>query len=422
MSRAVAIEAEGLGKRYELGRRRGASGGSLREALTEGAREALRAFRGTLSPKRDRRGPSAIWALKDVDLTVQRGEVLGIIGHNGAGKSTLLKILSRITTPTAGRARIHGRVGSLLEVGTGFHRELTGRENIYLNGAILGMTRSEIAAKFDEIVDFAGVEEFVDTPIKRYSSGMGLRLGFAVAAHIEPEVLLVDEVLAVGDLEFQRKCLGQMQRVTREGGRTILFVSHNLYAIQSISDRVAWFHQGRLHRLGDPGKVIAAYRRAADDDDGTHREAEDLDSAEVQIDSVLVNGVATRYLHLDHRQDLRLELSFTVRKSVDISLGASLHGPGGVYLSGLSTMLEGRTYQLEPGHHRAGVVFPGLALAAGAFTVNLTIMSGTGNHFYARRVPAITIASEILPTFDGLLEVQHDWIEPRLEASTRPPR
>jgi lipopolysaccharide transport system ATP-binding protein len=199
-----------------------------------------------------------LWALRDVSFTVEQGEVLGIIGKNGAGKSTLLKILSRVTAPTSGAIKVKGRIASLLEVGTGFHPELTGRENVYLNGAILGMTRQEVTRKFDEIVDFAEVEKFIDTPVKRYSSGMYVRLAFAVAAHLDPEILVVDEVLAVGDVAFQKKCLGKMGEVAREG-RTVLFVSHNMAAIQSLCTRVFWLHQGQTLKLGVTEDVVTAY-------------------------------------------------------------------------------------------------------------------------------------------------------------------
>ncbi|MBM4032652.1 MAG: ABC transporter ATP-binding protein [Planctomycetes bacterium] len=203
--------------------------------------------------------PDAFWALKDVSFEVHQGEVLGIIGRNGAGKTTLLKILSRITEPTEGRARIRGRVASLLEVGTGFHPELTGRENIYLNGAILGMSRAEITRKFDEIVAFAEIERFIDTPVKRYSSGMYVRLAFAVAAHLEPEILLVDEVLAVGDAEFQRKCLGRIQSITSADARTVLFVSHNMAAVEAITNRAAVLERGRVTFLGERTRAIQHY-------------------------------------------------------------------------------------------------------------------------------------------------------------------
>ena len=199
-----------------------------------------------------------LWALKDVSFTVEQGEVLGIIGRNGAGKSTLLKILSRVTAPTSGRIRVKGRVASLLEVGTGFHPELTGRENVYLNGAILGMTRQEVTRKFDEIVDFAGVEKFIDTPVKRYSSGMYVRLAFAVAAHLDPEILVVDEVLAVGDAEFQKKCLGKMGEVA-QGGRTVLFVSHNMAAVQNLCRRGLLIKNGRAIYFDEISKCVDEY-------------------------------------------------------------------------------------------------------------------------------------------------------------------
>ncbi|HEY9282202.1 MAG TPA: ABC transporter ATP-binding protein, partial [Pyrinomonadaceae bacterium] len=203
-----------------------------------------------------------LWALRDVSFEVRPGEVIGIIGRNGAGKSTLLKVLSRITEPTAGRVELYGRVGSLLEVGTGFHQELTGRENIYMNGAILGMKRAEIERQFDQIVAFSEVERFIDTPVKHYSSGMFMRLAFAVAAHLEPEILIVDEVLAVGDANFQKKCLGKMGTVAREG-RTVLFVSHNLTAMQGLCSRVVWLHEGRVAADGPTGEVISEYLRTS---------------------------------------------------------------------------------------------------------------------------------------------------------------
>jgi homopolymeric O-antigen transport system ATP-binding protein len=251
----TAIHVEHLSKRYRLGQRE--RYGALRDTIAELASAPFRRL-GAVGGRGVARAQDSIWALRDVSLDVKHGEVLGVIGHNGAGKSTLLKILSRITEPTEGRAEVFGRVGSLLEVGTGFHPELTGRENIYLNGAILGMKRSEIARRFDEMVAFAEVERFIDTPVKRYSSGMYLRLAFAVAAHLEPEILLVDEVLAVGDAAFQKKCLGRMGDVAREG-RTVLFVSHNLPSIEKLCNRVIVIDGGRITMHGDPVTCIAAY-------------------------------------------------------------------------------------------------------------------------------------------------------------------
>jgi lipopolysaccharide transport system ATP-binding protein len=245
----TAIQIEHLSKQYHIGRAQ-VRHDTLRDALVAGLRRLGR---------RDRQSENAnIWALDDVSLSVPRGQIVGVIGRNGAGKSTLLKILSRVTEPTRGEAKIYGRVGSLLEVGTGFHPELTGRENIYLNGALLGMTRAEIERKFDAIVAFSEIAKFLDTPVKRYSSGMYVRLAFAVAAHLEPEILLIDEVLAVGDVAFQKKCLGKMSDVSR-AGRTVLFVSHNMTAIQNLCSRAILLRKGHLVLDGPVDEVIGAY-------------------------------------------------------------------------------------------------------------------------------------------------------------------
>jgi lipopolysaccharide transport system ATP-binding protein len=264
MSTAV-IHGEGLGKRY----RRGAMivDPGLRHALDRFVKSPLSVFR--------RAKDETFWALKDVSLEVKEGEVLGLIGRNGAGKTTLLKILSRITMPTAGWAEIRGRVGSLLEVGTGFHSELTGRENTFLSGAILGMSKREIARKFDEIVAFAELEKFIDTPVKHYSSGMYVRLAFAVAAHLEPEILLVDEVLAVGDINFQKKCLGKMGDVAR-AGRTVVLVSHQLNQIRRLCHRVIWVDDGSIRLNGPTHEAVSAYESAmaaGDADEGRERHA-----------------------------------------------------------------------------------------------------------------------------------------------------
>ena len=253
----VAIRVDHLSKHYRLGA--GPQGeGDFRDAVGAAITRVRRRFRGGDDDPEAAHGVRDLWALDDVSFEVSRGEVVGIIGHNGAGKSTLLKILSRITDPTAGEAWFEGRMGSLLEVGTGFHPELTGRENVYLSGAILGMSRREIAEKFDEIVDFSEIGRFIDTPVKRYSSGMYVRLGFAVAAHLDPELLIVDEVLAVGDAAFQRKCMAKMQHVSREG-RTILFVSHNMGSVQTLCDRALVLKNGRLVAEGPPSEAAALY-------------------------------------------------------------------------------------------------------------------------------------------------------------------
>jgi len=258
----IAIRVEHLSKLYHIGARQEryrTLRDQIAQAVTAPLRRATKLLRGQATGAAEL--DETIWALKDVSFEIKRGEVVGIIGRNGAGKTTLLKILSRITEPTEGRAEIHGRVGSLLEVGTGFHPELTGRENIYLNGAILGMKKAEIDKKFDEIVAFAEVEKFIDTPVKHYSSGMYVRLAFAVAAHLDPEILLVDEVLAVGDAAFQKKCLGKMGDVAREG-RTVLFVSHNMASIQTLCRRAMWIESGSIVTDGGPSNVVERYLEA----------------------------------------------------------------------------------------------------------------------------------------------------------------
>jgi len=261
----IVIKAENLGKKYTIGHQ--AENGhyvSLRDVLMQNVRNFWHKTKDMMQGKPIIQGDEMeeVWALKDVSFEIQRGETVGIIGRNGAGKTTLLKILSRITEPSAGRVTIKGRVASLLEVGTGFHPELTGRENIYLNGTILGMTRAEIKKKFDEIVDFAEVEKFLDTPVKRYSSGMYVRLAFAVAAHLEPEMLLVDEVLAVGDAEFQKKCLGKMGDVAKEG-RTVLFVSHNMGAVSQLCQQAIVLKQGHLDYIGPTERSVEHYMQSS---------------------------------------------------------------------------------------------------------------------------------------------------------------
>jgi len=274
MSKTV-IKVEEVGKLYRLGE---IGTGTLSHDLNRWmarvrGKEDPFAKIGETNNRAAKGASDYVWALKDISFDVQQGEVLGIIGRNGAGKSTLLKILSKVTTPSAGRIKVKGRIASLLEVGTGFHPELTGRENVFLNGAILGMIKAEIRSKFDEIVDFAGVERYIDTPVKRYSSGMYVRLAFAVAAFLEPEILIVDEVLAVGDAEFQKKCLGRMKDVSLNDGRTVLFVSHNMGAVQQLCSNAVILEQGRLIKHGDTQRVIAEYLKNKEDDSGVYNGA-----------------------------------------------------------------------------------------------------------------------------------------------------
>ncbi|MBW4668547.1 MAG: ATP-binding cassette domain-containing protein [Cyanomargarita calcarea GSE-NOS-MK-12-04C] len=252
----TVIRVENLAKKYVLGHKQ-ESNKTFREAITNAGQSLVSAL-NPRTKKEAEQSRDEFWALKDVSFEIKQGEKLGIIGHNGAGKSTLLKVISRIVEPTKGSIRIKGRVASLLEVGTGFHPELTGRENVFLNGAILGMSKAEIKRKFDEIVAFAEVEKFLDTPVKRYSSGMYVRLAFAVAAHLEPEILIIDEVLAVGDAQFQKKCLGKMEQISGEG-RTVLFVSHHMGTISTLCDRVIYLSKGQVHSIGLTEKIVKLY-------------------------------------------------------------------------------------------------------------------------------------------------------------------
>jgi lipopolysaccharide transport system ATP-binding protein len=303
---SAAISVEGLSKYYRIGQYRSAYG-TLRDSVAAATHRIVR--REPVEVHKD------IWALRDVSFDVAEGEVLGVVGRNGAGKSTLLKILTRITTPTEGQATIRGRVGSLLEVGTGFHPELTGRENVYLNGAVLGMKRREIARKFSEIIEFSGVENFIDTPVKRYSSGMSVRLAFAVAAHLEPEILLVDEVLAVGDAEFQRRCLGRMEDLS-QSGRTVLFVSHNMQAVAQLCSRAIWLERGQTMEDGPSSDVVASYLQAGHGS-GSLREWRDLETAPGNdlarlrsVRAVLEDGSLADAV--DVRKPVGIEIGFTV--------------------------------------------------------------------------------------------------------------
>ena len=324
----VVIRAEELSKQYTLGRKSRPGGRTLRDTIADAA--AGRARRLWMSSRNGAERP-LLWALRDVSFEIARGEVVGVIGRNGAGKSTLLKIFSRVTEPTSGRATIRGRVGSLLEVGTGFHGELTGRENVFLYGAILGMRRAEINARFDEIVSFAEIERFLDTPVKRYSTGMTVRLAFAVAAHLEPEILLVDEVLAVGDAGFQRKCIGKMSEVADEG-RTVLFVSHNMALMQSLCRRGIFLERGAIHTDGTIEEAVMSYLRDVEragsvdlagrtDTRGMH----DVRLAQVEVSgadgtTLLATGRPARFVFRTRSEDptshRRLSCSFTILNAI----------------------------------------------------------------------------------------------------------
>jgi ABC-type polysaccharide/polyol phosphate transport system ATPase subunit len=375
-----AIRVADLSKQYRLGTAQAASYRTLRESLSGVAARAWQRFhaKARTSPEAPAgRKPDTLWALRDVSFDIPPGEVVGIIGGNGAGKSTLLKILSRVTEPTSGRVEIRGRVGSLLEVGTGFHSELTGRENIYLSGAILGMTRREIARKFDDIVAFAEVEKFLNTPVKRYSSGMYVRLAFAVAAHLEPEILIVDEVLAVGDAQFQKKCLGKMEDISR-CGRTVLFVSHNMNVIQRLCREAVLLEKGSVKALGATPEMVTQYLQSGPNPC--------LPGQAVVLKEVSRRGT----------QEVRFtELSYTSRSpkmadqpfpdgplDVTVVLESDRSGPlsdlGIIFLDRFGTRLVnadivtlGTTLTLRPGRNQFTLRIAQLHLVPGLYTVSL---------------------------------------------------
>ena len=365
----VAIEVEGLSKKYRLGEYQAAYG-TLRETFVHAGRR--------LTGREHHRASTELWALQDVSFDVPEGEVLGVVGRNGAGKSTLLKILSRIVSPTAGRAEIRGRVGSLLEVGTGFSAELTGRENIYLNGAILGMKRREIEDRFDAIVEFSGVETFIDTPVKRYSSGMYVRLAFAVAAHFEPEILFVDEVLAVGDAEFQARCLGRMEEFGNSG-RTVIFVSHNMQAVAQLCNRAILLEGGRLVREGPSEEVVAYHLQTSAGAGSTRTWSADEAPGDdlVRLRSVrIVDEDGDSVDYVDVRRPVGIELAFTV-----------LHGGGPPVVPKLKVTTAGRVAfnamdidprwhdPAPPGDYVATAWIPGNLMNEGLVSVDAAVCS-----------------------------------------------
>jgi lipopolysaccharide transport system ATP-binding protein len=419
----AALHVESLGKAFRLAHRSEPRQAyrTLREDLHRALEWAGRFLRSQRAPREE-----IFWALKNVSFQVEQGEVLGIIGRNGAGKSTLLKILSRITEPTTGFADVFGRVGSLLEVGTGFHPELTGRENIYLNGAMLGMSRKEIRSKFDDIVAFAEVERFIDTPVKRYSSGMYVRLAFAVAAHLEPEILLVDEVLAVGDAEFQRKCLGKMGEVAA-AGRTVLFVSHNMAAIAGLCQRLIWLDGGSIRWDGEVTAGVAAYLRSTRDGgaeagsvslahhsgrrkrfDGLVRltHCRLLDSTR-QVTGTLTSG-----------SEARLVIAYEMRQSLsgaNVTFVVILHNSLHQRLAYLSSDSGGATWDRLPESGEVECLIPSLPLAPGSFSFSVLckVSGGWADAVYG------AISFEVAPTpsrggelpwgSDAGVLIDHSW-------------
>jgi lipopolysaccharide transport system ATP-binding protein len=420
---APAIRAERLGKQYVLGEGRPRYF-TLRESLAEAVRRRW--------PARGRRGPHGagaprdLWALRDVSFEIAAGESVGIIGRNGAGKSTLLKILSRITGPTEGRAEIRGRVGALLEVGTGFHPELTGRENILLSGAILGMRRAEIRARFDAIVAFAEVDRFLDTPVKRYSSGMYLRLAFAVAAHLNPEILLVDEVLAVGDVEFQRKCVGLMDDVARQG-RTVLVVSHHMGTIERLCGRCLLLRGGRVARIGPTAEVVREYvaggeheklewRLGGDPPAGPHlRRISVCDASGAPVTAVTSNsvvGIAVECVVPEPRPALQL--------------GICILDARGQAVFSTGPLDDGKPYPAAAGVHRYRALFPGAILMPQRYSVTVSLYDPGGSLDHRPEavvidvVPVASMANLVDGGRPGVLQIGCAWtheVEPARAAA-----
>jgi lipopolysaccharide transport system ATP-binding protein len=414
------IHVVGLSKQYRIGGMQEPYR-TLRDTLTDALASPFRRI-GQLArghPLSAAVQHETIWALKEVCCEIKSGEAVGLIGRNGSGKSTLLKILARITEPTAGFAEIHGRVGSLLEVGTGFHPELTGRENIYLNGAILGMRRMEIERKFDEIIAFAEVEKFMDTPVKYYSSGMFLRLAFAVAAHLEPEILLIDEVLAVGDVAFQKKCLEKMREVTK-GGRTVLFVSHNMAAVEQLCSRAILLSNGQVSKSGSVASVVGSYL-APHEWRGSTAEGVLARNASGSVELIAVGPVDEEGRPLLAAQcggDLHLSIRLRTHVRLpEVTVSIGLNTLYDTRVTILHSSIAGRGLSLTPGTHAIVCRVPRFPLPAGMYLMDVKAYSGSevvlwapggeqltveaGDFFHTGRLPA--------PSWGGFCYLDQDW-------------
>ena len=416
MTGNVAVRSEGLGKKYSLG------GAQNEIRLREVLKRKFQGLTGLKAKGSASAEISEFWALRDVNFEIQHGEVVGILGRNGAGKSTLLKILSRITEPSEGRAVVHGRVASLLEVGTGFHPELTGRENVFLNGAILGMGREEIRRKFDEIVAFAEIERFLDTPVKRYSSGMYMRLAFAVAAHLDPEILIVDEVLAVGDVEFQRKCLGKMQGVSNEG-RTVLFVTHNMAVVERLCSRALLFESGRLAMDGTARQVLSAYLASADTEVlSCEPESDPSRVAEVRR-ITLCDSAGSPIREVTSADTLCLRIELLVReRRPDLEVAFTLHDELQNAVFASTPADNGLKQPVDAGQHEFLVTFPGPILLPRHYSITVSLYSNRGQSFHncphALGFDVLPAASQVYsaaPNRVGVLQMLCSWKQERHE-------
>ena len=398
----IAVKVENLSKKYRVGSFSGYR--TLRETISDIFKISSRDNGPTASAaQKDKATDKYFWALKDINFAVETGSVVGIIGRNGAGKSTLLKILSKITEPTTGRVELRGRVGSLLEVGTGFHPELTGHENIYLYGAIMGMTRYDVSRKFDEIIAFAEIEKFLDTPVKRYSSGMYMRLAFAVAAHLEPEILLVDEVLAVGDMAFQKKCLGKMENVAQAEGRTVLFVSHNMAAIKSLCSKTLLLEQGRIDMFGDTAECIERYvtrclAQASPNDVSKFRRGTITEDTPAIFRSVRVlkeSGPDDKLPILSAGEDIAFEFDFKVSHPVkNATLTIVLMRTTGEIVSTIFSGDQGIGIELKEPAGRYRCCLKNIPLAPGTYMANIGLNQSAASQAYdvLEHLPLFTVS------------------------------
>ncbi len=368
------IEVKNLGKKYDITHQRGGYV-ALRDVLSNVIKHPLQ-FAGSKARQIiGKENREEFWALKNVNFEIKRGEVVGVIGHNGAGKSTFLKILSQITPPTTGEIKIRGTIGSLLEVGTGFHPELTGRENIIMNGAILGMTKKEIEKKFNDIVEFSGIEKFLDTPVKYYSSGMYVRLAFSVAAHLEPEILLIDEVLAVGDAEFQKKCLGKMSEVTKKEGRTILFVSHNMSAVQQLCKKCILLEKGQIKEYGETNEIIKKYIYNDNSDSDLTRKQR-AGSGEIKLQSIgLVTDDLAPKKNLNFEDALNFLIGFNANEPVkDVTISIAIYSISGDLVANIHSFNELKNKTLQ-GEGKIIVSLGKINLLPGNYKINISVHS-----------------------------------------------
>lgn len=381
----IAIKVENLGKKYVINHEAGKSDDNFREVIIGNAKNLfnkLNPFSPSIKKEKEHT-KEEFWALNDVNFEIKKGDKVGVIGRNGAGKSTLLKVLSRITEPTTGKIHINGRIASLLEVGTGFHPELTGRENIYLNGAILGMSRKEIKAKFDEIVAFAEVDKFLDTPVKRYSSGMYVRLAFSVAAHLEPEILIVDEVLAVGDVAFQKKCLGKMDEVSKEG-RTILFVSHNIAAINQLTNKAILLADGKIKSIGDTEKVVESYKEI-----GANNITNSIFNISTDDPNITVASLEMRNEDVGYKKPLVFFVNIKIlKKAYDLSFRIGIYNSLGSRLLTAKNLLV----DLEKGEFKYIMSIEEHSLPPGDYQISLGMTVRESRIFYKEDLIAFSIS------------------------------